>query len=714
MNDFMKRKFMKRIVVFCLGFAVLMSSFTASAANPAEAYINQDDVDGGVETVYSRDVYQAVRQINASSLGVEKLEGITDVYCDKEGDIYLLDGKTSQILILNQDYEFVQKLDIREEDGSSCTFAGAEGIYVNQDKEIFIADTLSARVLIANSDGVVKQILETPESDVIPEDFYFQPKRVLEDNEGYFYVLSSGCYYGALLYSSEYEFLGFYGANEVESTILNTLSYLWELLTSNDEKKSQQAQVLPYTIIDMAMDDKGYVYTGTGLRESYQVGKGQIRKISPGGSNILYHREFNGTATSASNYNFMEPEIVKRLGYNRNQNLVAIDVSGQGYIYALDATYGKIYMYDKDCNLITVFGSGTGTGTQLGTFKAPVSLATCGNDVLVADSESASLTLFRLTDFGETLLQAQKLYFDSNYVEAMPYWEEILKQDGNSRLAYRGLGKAYYVQGDMDAALKYSKLGMDYATYDDAHQEQITEFVQSNFIWLFLLLILVIAALVALLLAIKKRETPLIRNEKLHCFFTALLHPFRSFHDVKYKKLGSMKLAIGVTALLLLSAILTNTRCGFLFRRNDAESYSALFTVAQTAGLLILWSVANWAICTIMDGKGRLKEVYIVSSYAVLPLALYNLIYLALSHVVNVESVDAIVGFKTLVLIYTFYLLCVGIMTVHEYNFPKFLWTSIVAVLIMILVVFIGFVLVILIQQLGNFLLSLYMEVVYR
>ncbi len=691
-----------------------MSPFTVFASNPVEAYVNQTNADGSTETVYSRDVYEATKRITASSLGVDKLDGLTDIFCGEDGYIYLLNGKKSQILVLNQEYELVKELEIYEEDGSSCDFTGAEGIYINRRKEIFIADTINGRVLITNPDGVITKCLETPQSDIIPMDFYFQPKRVLEDNEGYFYVLSSGCYYGALLYSSEYEFIGFYGANEVESTILDTFSYLWELLTSNDEKKSQQVQDLPYTIIDLAMDKEGYVYTCTGMRDYDQLGQGQIRKISPGGSNILYHRDFDGSASSASNHNFLEKDLIRRLGYVRNQNLVALDISEQGNIYTLDATYGKIYMYDQDCNILSVFGSGTGAGTQLGTFKTPVALAVTGDNVLVADSESASITVFELTDFGKTLLQAQDLYFNSNYVEAIPYWEQILSQDGNNRLAYRGLAKAYYIQGDMNTALEYSELGMDYATYDDAHQEQITGFVQTNFIWIFFVLILVLVAFVVLLLTIRKRETPFIRNVKMRCFLSTLLHPFQAFYDVKYKKLGSMKIAIGMTVLLLLSAILKNTCCGFLFRRNDAESYNALFTVAQTAGLLILWSVANWAICTIKDGKGRLKEVYIVSSYATLPLVIYNLVYLLLSHVVAVESVDAIIGFRTIVMVYAFCILCVGIMAVHEYNFPKFLWTSLLAVLIMALAIFIGFIIVILIQQLVNFLLSVFMEVVYR
>ena len=173
----MKKPFLKKIIFLCIGFAVLISSFTASAANPTEAYVNQSDVDGSTETVYSRDVYEASKQIDASSLGVEKLDGITDIFCEEDGYIYLLIGETSQILVLNQEYEFVRELDIYEEDGSICDFTGAEGIYINREKEIFIADTINGRVLIANSEGVITKSLETPQSDIIPADFYFQPKK---------------------------------------------------------------------------------------------------------------------------------------------------------------------------------------------------------------------------------------------------------------------------------------------------------------------------------------------------------------------------------------------------------------------------------------------------------------------------------------------------------------------------------------------------------
>ncbi len=707
----MNKQFLKGIVCLCMCL-VLLTPLTVAAATPTESYTHQESASGNRQTVYSRDVYEAIRQIDGDSLGIDSLAGITDIYCATDGMIYLLCGEASRLFVLNSKYEFVKEISIQSADGTPCNYKGAQGIYVNKENKIFLADTLNSRIVITNEDGVIINETGTPQSDIIPEGFFYQPMKVLEDNEGYIYVLSQGCYYGILLYSAEFEFLGFYGANEVKTTVLDTLAYLWELLTSNDEKKAQTVKVLPYTMVDLTIDSEGYIYTCTGASDN--LGSGQLRKISPGGSNILYRRELNGTASSASDYNFLETKVVRRLGVVRKQNVVALEVGQNGYMYALDDTYGKIYMYDQNCNLISVFGGGVKAGNQLGTFQSAVSVTTVGTDLLVADAATSSLTLFELTDFGQTLYSAQELYFQSRYSEAKPYWEKIIKQDGNSRLGYQGLAKAYYSEGDAENAVKYAKLGLDYVVYEQVHQERISQFIGKHFVLIFLAAVLLITTVVVALIKIRKRKTPLIKNEKIHCFSSVMFHPFQSFHDMKHRGFGSMRIAIGMTVLFIFSVAMKNTWCGFLFNKSDAESYNFLFTVAQTAGLLILGSVANWLVCSVMEGKGRLKDIYIVSSYAVLPIVIFNLMYTVLSHVVTIENVEILTSLGSVAYIYAFFILSVGMMAMHEIDFPKFLFTLFVTILFMILIVFIGFMIVILIQQFGNFLYSLYMEVVYR
>lgn len=707
---------MKQIVcvVLALIMAVLVPTFSVSAG-VTEAYTHWDIVNGQKVPVYSRDVYEVSKEITATSLGLDKkISGITDIFCHDDGTTYLLCGEDSKLFVLNKDYTLRSELTVLDEAGDSMDFTGAKGIYVDKDGVIYLSDTQNEQVLVMNSEGMVQSRILLPESDVIPDDFIYQPTRVIKDERGYTYLLCLGSYYGTLLFSPEGDFIGFYGANTVNATVLDTLAYLWDLLTSNDEKKAQSQKKLPYTIVDLAIDSQGYICTGTGSTSYSGTGTGQIRKISPGGSSILYKRKYDGTAADSSGYNFLEMWHSKRSGYYRVQNTVAVDVSDSDNLYILDDTYGKIYMYDTDCNLLSVFGGGVGQGVQHGMFDTACAMAVNGEQVLVADSKTCTITLFELTDFGNDLITAQKLYTNGDYVKAKPYWESVLAQDGNSRLACRGLSKAYYAENNMDMALIYAQKGMDYVTYDYAHQYRITKFIENNFLWVFPLLLVVVGALVAFLIYVRKRQTALIHNVAWQNALTASVHPFQSFGNVKYKGQGSMWIATLFVVLFFVSTALKYTASGFLFNKTDMSTYSSLYTLAQTIGLVILWTIANWLVCTVFAGKAKMTEIYMVSSYSLVPIVLYNFVYVLLSHVVSLEGVELVNGIYTFVLVFTFFLLCVGIMTVQEYGFPKFVITTIVTLLFMILIVFVLFMIVVLIQQFGTFVYSIFMEVAYR
>lgn len=710
------RLFVKKIIAFVLVVLAVTGIFamTVSAA-PIESYTNWDTVDGDKQAVYCRDMYRAVDKITAATLGIsESLSEISDMYCASNGNIYLLCGGDSRIVILNSDYSFVQELEVRNNSGETIKYKDAKGIYVDDDGVIYLCDTQNERVLIIEKSGLIIGEYTLPDSEIIPNDFIFQPTKIVRDSKGYTYILSLGSYYGAILYSPENEFLGFYGANTVQATVLDTLSYLWELLTSNDEKKSQEARSVPYAFVDICADEEGFIYTCTGNTSSNAAGYGQIRMLSPGGDVILYKRDFNGEASVSSGYNFLETDLAERLGVKRSQNLVSIEVSSKKYIYALDSTYGRIYLYDSDCNLLSTFGGGTGAGIQLGTFQNAVCMTLNGDEVLVADSKKNSITIFKLTEYGKIVLEAQQQFIAGEYASTKEKWQKVLGMDGNSLLAYRGLAKVYYAENNMEKAIEYSRIGKDYVTYDQAHKYQVTKYVKENFIWIFCFALLIIAGLTAFLIYVRKRETALIKNSAVSTATSVIFHPFRAFSDLKYRNYGSVAIACIMLFLLFITTALKFTASGFLFNKNDASTYNVIYTFAQTVGLIILWSISNWAVCTIFSGKGKLKEVFIASAYSMMPLIIYNVLFVILSHILPLSSVSIINSIYTVVIVFTFFIFCIGIMTVHEYSFPRFLITALATVVAMFLIVFVIFIVVILIQQFADFLYALFMEVVYR
>ena len=695
-------------VVLC----ILMTAGITVSAKSSDSFIHYY-ANGYSVSAISRDMYEPAFKINDETLGKEVMEGATDIFC-KDDYIYILNGEESKLFVLNPDFSFNREIIFKTEDGFEETFYGASNVYVAPDNTLYLSDTDMARVFVADLEGNIKRFIDLPDSDVIPEEYIFQPTSVIVDQDGNIYVLSLGSYYGALYFSSDYEFKGFYGANTVQHTALDALSYIWDLLTNTDEKRAKSDRTLPYAFNDMSIDSNGYLYTVTSAAEPYSNTPGQIGMLSPSGINILMRRDNRGSSSSASGFQFAEDKVIFNWEKARTQDFAGLVIDDSGFIHALDTTYGLVYVYDSDCNLITTYGGGIEQGNQLGLFESASAIALKGDNTLVLDSARNAITVFKPTEYGKLVHEAQPLYLDGNYSEAKELWTKILSMDSNSVYALRGLAKAHYSEGDYKTAMKYAEAASDYSTYDLAYQQVRNKLISDNFTWLFIGIVLLLVGLVVVLVRMKKREKPLITNIKLRTLSSTLVHPFSAFNDIKYKGYGSGPIATVIILLFTLSSIIKETGSSFLFRTIDAHNFNAIYTLAKSFGLVVLWIICNYLASVLMSGKGTFKEIAIGTSYSLVPMIFANFLITGLSYVLTYDDVTFINTITTVATIYTFYLLFIAITTVHEYGMSKFLLNTVVAIFFMILVVFIIFMVVILLQQLTSFIETIYMEVAYR
>lgn len=693
--------------------ALLLAGVMLCAVAPvsAESFTHQDTTAGQKLVLAMPDVYKAQQVIDARSLGLEESYGaINDIVCDEDGTLYIL-SEDGIILSCTSDFTAAVPYVIRDADGTEVDFAGAKGLYVSKG-EVLVADTPNNRVL-CSKDGLLTQTITVPESGLIPSDFMFLPTRIQRDSKGYLYVISTGSYYGAVMYDPAGEFLGFYGANTVKASALSTLAYFWDTLTQNDIKRAKSVKTLPYQFVDICVDEKDFVYTCTG-KTSDSNESGQLRMLSPGGTNILYKKQYNGVQTGAASFTFGELDIAKRLDTSIRQDFSCVAVDDRGFIYALDITYGLVYVYDRECNLLTAFGGGRGFGTQLGLFDSPISLEVYGEQVLVANAKDGSVTVFSLTDFGRQLLQAQKSTLDANYAASKPIWQDVLKQDSHNQLALRGLAKAYYVAGDCQQALEYARQGGEYAVYGQALGELQKVFVTQNFTWLFLGGLLIVGVAIIGILYVKKHQLVLVKNPRVRLLFAGCIHPFDTFTRIRYKNEGSLIIAIVMTVAFYLSSLLFSLCSDFRFSDFSTGSFNSIFQLLRTSGLVLLFSVANWAISVLMHGIGKLQHVFIVTAYSTLPMIIYNIVAIPLSYLITDPSSSLLGGLELVAMFLTGITLCIGMMMVHDFSFPRFLGSSLVACLFMFLIIFVIFVFCILVSQLAGFIVTLLMEGIYR
>ena len=707
---------MKRLLSIICIILVLTIGFSLSVlAEPTDAFTHEDSPDGTVKSVLSSELYNTTKLVTASSLGLSKsLLGLSDVCTGNDGKVYLLVSERSRVVVLNEDYTLNCEIAIKDADGNELMFDSARGIFVDDNNDIYVCATGDGVILVTDLTGNLKSKWETPKSSLLPDDFYFQPSKMVRDDKGYTYILSLGCYYGALAYSPDNEFIGFYGSNNVKASALDTLEFLWNKLTQTDEKKSKSVKSLPYSFVDLCLDSKGYMITCTGLTESDKNGTGQIRKLSPGGDDILYKRNTKGVSTTSSSVNFVEDKVTKRFGVNKPQNIISVEVDENGYIYALDSTHALIYIYDKECNLLGGFGGGYDYATQKGIFDSPVSLAVHGSDLLVIDRDNSALTVFKRTEYGQLLMHAQSKHLSGEYDKAMPIWEKVISVNSSCQLAYRGLAIANYTSGNYEKALDYAKKGLDYKTYDLAWKIIFSKWVDEHFVWIFSIVVLAIAGLVTFLIIKKKKKIVLVKNKKLKLAFSIASHPFRSFEEIRYKDMGSIPIALVLLLLYYIANMLNETSAGFLFLNSDPKTYNTLYTILSTVGLIVLWSVANWLISCLSSGKGRFRDVFVVSCYCTLPLTIFKFVRVLLSQFLSLTGQSVVDSVGVAVLIFTLFILCIGIMQVHEFDFFKFLTTTIVTILFMLLIVSVVLLVGVLLEQVGEFIIKLYKEAVFR
>ncbi|MEG1887532.1 MAG: Yip1 family protein [Oscillospiraceae bacterium] len=201
---------------------------------------------------------------------------------------------------------------------------------------------------------------------------------------------------------------------------------------------------------------------------------------------------------------------------------------------------------------------------------------------------------------------------------------------------------------------------------------------------------------------------------KLLYLFRVLVHPLSAFNDLKYEKKSSMLLANIMVVLFFIVNIFGQSSTGYIFSSNAAEDINLWATLASTVGVLVLWTVCNWATCTLLDGEGKMSEIWTVTAYSLLPWILLGSISIVLT---NVFSIDETIMINSIQFIYqgwTFILIFLGVLTVHQYTVKKTILSAIFAVLSMLAVCFLILLFFSIAQQIFTFATGIFKEIMMR
>ena len=533
------KKSIRRFTSLTLAALTAVSlSVSAFADEPYESY----NYDNWEEAIPSQSAYTVKDVIGGDYMGLARLSDPTvplfyseeasdslseakDFYVYNNEELWIADTGNSRILRLDSDYQLIgcyytvtgtSEMDslATTEDGTATYFNEPQGLFVTTSPStgkltLYVADYSNSRVVRASVDSETELTLEQeyvkPDAALYTSET-FNPSKVLVDAAENVYTVVKSVNTGSVQFEADGTFTGFFGANRVEVTASVIVQNLWRKIASN-EQISGMTRNVPVEYANFDIDSDGFIYTVTEVSTDTNA----VKKVNPAGYNIWDNSV--GDEYNFGDYTTSVYDAATSTTYSTK--LTDIAVNDDGLINVLDYETGRVFQYDRLANLICIFGTTTSSADQAGAFSSPNAVEMFGDDVIVLEGSKTrnDITIFKRTTFGENLHTAFAYYDEGLYLEAVPYWNEVLERDGGYVYAYIGLGKADLKNNDYEAALDKFETVYDRDDYDKAFEYYRNEWLEKHFTAI-AVVIIVLVVLLFVRWILKRKGIKLIKRKK--------------------------------------------------------------------------------------------------------------------------------------------------------------------------------------------------------
>lgn len=201
---------------------------------------------------------------------------------------------------------------------------------------------------------------------------------------------------------------------------------------------------------------------------------------------------------------------------------------------------------------------------------------------------------------------------------------------------------------------------------------------------------------------------------KTQYLFYILLHPVTGFEELKFNRKGSVKIANFLCGLMCLAVVIQQTLCAFLFREQRIEDINIIWSVIGCIGMLLLLSISNWLFCTLLEGKGKFTEIWIVCCYSMLPYIMISIPLTLVGHFFTMEESFFYSTMTVLLYAWSGLLLFVGLMAVHQFTISKNIMTIFFTLVGIFIMLFLLLLIFTLLRNVYTFFVTIFNELSFR
>lgn len=703
----MKKRILKNCSLFIISILCLSAiPFTASANNNSDYTLVEGNVRMPIAETYSLD------EVINTPISDEEVTGFNapeDLFLNAQGYLFVVDSGNNRIV----------KMDTQG--NQIAVFAGPEekplkspkGIFVDDEGNMYIADTGNNRIVHLSSDGSFVESFGRPDSEKLDSDFIFDPTKVIVSNTGYIYALK-GQY---LLCIDGYgSFRGYVG----QSKIAYSLSEVLIRMFGSEKQIAAISTRVAASYTNIALDDDGII-----LASTLDSRDGEIKRLNAVGDNI--YRNYGASSSFSlfgDTFTYAFDDLSFSFGdYTIDQPYFCdVTMHDNSIISALDRKTCKIFQYDSEGNLLSVFGS---SGDVDGSFINPCSLVSDEEGRLfVLDKGKNNIQIFSPTSFTKKIYAAVEQYQLGDYEKAKTIWQEVLGICENYQMANIGIAKATFKQENWTEAMEQYKLASDRKGYSEAYAEYRHSFIRTYFLPVCGAAVLLVALFGWAVFRLKKScERALDRHysndpkrysvgNMLLCGAGTVFHPFDTFSMIK----GSRKKLKPAVGLIILAAVFA-VRVFFIYGVHyplvqlQPRDANIILELARMILPVVTFAFSCQLVTAIVGGEAKLDETFTACCFSMVPYVLITSVLTALSNIMCREESGLftfIINAATVIVILLFFL---NIYLLNNYTVTKALAVALLSLFTMVLIWIVILMVLSLSLQLCEFVVGIIREI---
>ncbi len=615
-----------------------------------------------------------------TTFGEDALKRPNDLFLDENDNLFIADEGNKRVVMCTSEGDLIRIFGEKK-------FKQPSGLYVRGGK-LYAADPKLKQVLVFDVEtGEIVFTLEHPGTPLYGVKAKFEPLNVAVDAGGGMYVISKGNTNGIAQFAQDGTFLGYFGANDTNLSLMEKL----KRLTYTDEQLQQLKRVIPATPTSLDMDASGLIYTVT-------TGVQGLKRLNMAGLNIMEETQW---------------------GFDNPADLA---VGAQENIFIVNDV-GYIMEYTRDGRVLFYFGGQDQDRTRTGLFVNAVAIdVDSQGNLYVLDRDKALVQRFAVTDYANTVHQALALYQEGRYAESREPWEQVLQLNSMFDYAHMGLGRAYYKLEMYEEALGASRKGGDKEGYSDSWWEVRNVFLQGGIMWMIggVMLLAVLCGIwkrlkakcrpVQAFVAAKNRffDRRLLREIRFLIYFPR--NPADAYYGVKKEGKVSILSATLLYIAVILIYIVTKYMTGFLFKTVPDGTYEVGMDLALLIGGITLFLTACNLICSIRDGEGTFRQMYCGFAYALGPYILLKPVSFALSFVLTYNEAFLISLVEIIALGLCLMLVVMMVKELQNYTFRETFAALLLTLFTMLMIVIALVIAAALFAQLWEFISAIWKE----